>query len=314
MEPSLAMANCQCEDFSFEISSGNPLHPFWAFNSTVIPDGNLNFAEQIWSNLYAGRNEALVTGVLSFVLHELVYFGRCIPFMIADYIPSFKKYKLQQDKPNTPEIQWKCFKGVLFGHFFVELPLISLFHPTATLFGMQITQVPFPHWQTMAMQIAFFFVFEDTFHYWFHRLLHYGPFYKHIHKQHHEYAAPFGLCAEYAHPVEVLILGTGTIGGPLLWVMATGNLHIITVYIWITLRLLQAIDAHSGYDFPWSLRHFLPFWSGAEHHDYHHMAFVNNYSTSFRWWDAMMGTDKKYRAYRSRQKKEREAQDTKKSN
>jgi methylsterol monooxygenase len=53
-------------------------------------------------------------------------------------------------------------------------------------------------------------------------------------------------------------------------------------------------------DFPWSLQHILPFWSGADHHDFHHMAFVNNYSTSFRWLDRMFGTDDKYREYRKR--------------
>jgi methylsterol monooxygenase len=30
------------------------------------------------------------------------------------------------------------------------------------------------------------------------------------------------------------------------------------------------------------------------------MAFVNNFSTSFRWWDRILGTDKKYQAYRDR--------------
>jgi len=53
-------------------------------------------------------------------------------------------------------------------------------------------------------------------------------------------------------------------------------------------------------DFPWSLHNILPFWSGAEHHDFHHMAFTNNYSTSFRWWDFICGTDDKYRAYRAK--------------
>jgi methylsterol monooxygenase len=66
-------------------------------------------------------------------------------------------------------------------------------------------------------------------------------------------------------------------------------------------RLFQAIDAHSGYDFPWSLNKFIPFWAGADHHDFHHQAFVNNFSTSFRWWDWSLGTDTRYRAFRKRQ-------------
>ena len=104
------------------------------------------------------------------------------------------------------------------------------------------------------------FVLEDTWHYWFHRGLHYGVFYKYIHKQHHRYAAPFGLAAEYAHPVEVALLGLGTVGIPIVWCLITGNLHLFTVSIWIILRLFQAVDAHSGYEFPWSLHNFLPFW------------------------------------------------------
>jgi methylsterol monooxygenase len=80
-----------------------------------------------------------------------------------------------------------------------------------------------------------------------HQLLHTPLLYKHIHKLHHKYSAPFGLAAEYAHPLEVMILGTGTICGPLLYCWFKPNLHIVTVYIWISLRLFQAIDAHSGY-------------------------------------------------------------------
>ena len=153
-----------------------------------------------------------------------------------------------------------------------------------------------------------------------HQALHTGLLYKYIHKIHHKYSAPFGLAAEYAHPAEVLILGTGTITGPILYTAFARDLHIFSVYIWIVLRLFQAVDAHSGYgrligtwsvepgtndkwtDFPWSLQHILPFWSGAEHHDFHHMAFTNNYSTSFRWWDWAFGTDTKYREYRKKVK------------
>jgi len=164
------------------------------------------------------------------------------------------------------------------------------FHPMAQFFGLA-TGVPFPSLLTMAYQIAIFFILEDTWHYWYHRALHWGPLYKNIHKIHHQYSAPFGLAAEYASPIEVMILGLGTVGTPILWCAITGDLHILTMYVWIILRLFQAIDAHSGYEFPWSLHHFLPFWAGADHHDTHHERFIGNYSSSFRWWDHLLDTE-----------------------
>ena len=43
----------------------------------------------------------------------------------------------------------------------------------AEALGMSTYQLPFPSWKTMIPQIAFFFFFEDFFHYWgwlsFHR-------------------------------------------------------------------------------------------------------------------------------------------------
>ena len=88
-----------------------------------------------------------------------------------------------------------------------------------------------------------------------------------------------------------MVLGAGTVMVPIVWCLVTGNLHVVTMYLWITARLFQAIDAHSGYEFPWSLHHILPFWAGAEHHDVHHERFIGNYASSFRWWDYMMDTE-----------------------
>ncbi|KAH3672682.1 hypothetical protein WICMUC_004200 [Wickerhamomyces mucosus] len=86
-------------------------------------------------------------------------------------------------------------------------------------------------------------------------------------------------------------LGFGTVGFPIIFVYFTGNLHLFTLCVWITLRLFQAVDSHSGYEFPWSLNNFLPFWSGAEHHDLHHHYFIGNYASSFRWWDYFLDTE-----------------------
>ncbi|KAI0739612.1 C-4 methyl sterol oxidase [Daedaleopsis nitida] len=281
-------------------TSVNPTaHQLYA--NADIDFSKLNWLETQWAAWYLWiDNPIIATGLMSFLIHEIVYFGRSIPWIIIDAIPYFRKWKLQPNKVPTPQEQWECTKQVLFSHFMVELPVIWLFHPVAEYFGLSTWQVPFPPWQKMAAQIALFFVQEDILHYVLHRMLHWGPLYKHIHKIHHKYSAPFGLAAEYAHPAEVMILGFGTVVGPIAYCAFSHDLHIFTMYLWIVLRLFQAIDAHSGYDFPWSLRHIIPFWSGAEHHDFHHMAFVNNYSTSFRWCDYLLGTDDKYREYRKR--------------
>ena len=116
---------------------------------------------------------------------QTVYFGRCLPWIIIDMIPFFRRWKLQPGKLPTPQEQWECTKGVLFSHFTVEAPAVSvsmlvgrlaridglifskilLFYPVAESVGMSTWQVPFPTWQTMLPQLAFFFVFEDMFHY-----------------------------------------------------------------------------------------------------------------------------------------------------
>ncbi|KAK0111384.1 C-4 sterol methyl oxidase [Cadophora gregata] len=264
---------------------------FGIYNELSKYNVHLNIFERLWASWYAYmQNDVLATGIMSFVMHEAVYFGRSLPWIIIDRISYFNKWKLQGQKIPTVKEQWACTKLVLLSHFTVELPQIWLFHPMAVSCGMD-TGVPFPSWQTICIQIAIFFVLEDTWHYWMHRLFHFGFFYKNIHKIHHQYSAPFGLAAEYASPIETMVLGAGTVVVPIVFCLITGNFHVLTMYLWIAARLFQAIDAHSGYDFPWSLHHIIPFWAGAEHHDVHHERFIGNYASSFRWWDYLMDTE-----------------------
>ena len=42
---------------------------------------------------------------------------------------------------------------------------IWLFHPIAEGLGMSTWHVPFPAWKDIAFQVAFFFVYEDMFHF-----------------------------------------------------------------------------------------------------------------------------------------------------
>lgn len=256
---------------------------------------SLNLPEKLWLSWYKSiGNDTLATGLLFFLTHEIFYFGRCIPWFIIDRIPYFRKWKIQPTKLPSDAEQWECFKAVLKLHFVVEVLPIWGFHPLCSSLNISIL-VPFPTWQVIAAQVAFFFVCEDMWHYGAHRVFHIGWFYKNIHKQHHRYAAPFGFAAEYAHPAEVLILGIGTIGFPILYAYFSQDvlpeLHLFTIMLWIILRLMQAVDSHSGYDFPWSLHHILPFWAGAAHHDLHHHYFVGNYASSFSYLDYLFDTE-----------------------
>ncbi|CDK24297.1 unnamed protein product [Kuraishia capsulata CBS 1993] len=263
----------------------------------------LNFLEQMWAAWYAYMgNDTLATGLLFFLTHELMYFGRCLPWYIIGKISFFNRWKIQPSYIPSDKEQWECLKSVLKSHFLVEALPIWTFHPLCVKLGISVA-VPFPRITTMALQWALFFVLEDCWHYWAHRLFHYGPFYKLIHKQHHRYAAPFGLTAEYAHPIEVMSLGFGTVGFPIIYAYITGDLHLFTVTLWVVMRLFQAVDAHSGYEFPWSLHHFVPFWAGSDHHDLHHHYFIGNYASSFRWWDYTLDTEAGPEAKKDRERR-----------
>ncbi|KAL2523730.1 Methylsterol monooxygenase 2-2 [Abeliophyllum distichum] len=148
--------------------------------------------------------------------------------------------------------------------------------------GMR-SSLPLPSWKVVSTQILFYFILEDFIFYWGHRILHTKWLYKHVHSVHHEYATPFGLTSEYAHPAEILFLGFATIVGPAI----TGS-HLITLCLWMVLRVLETVEAHCGYHFPLSLSNFLPLYGGADFHDYHHRLLYTksgNYSSTFVYMD-----------------------------
>jgi sterol desaturase/sphingolipid hydroxylase (fatty acid hydroxylase superfamily) len=99
----------------------------------------------------------------------------------------------------------------------------------------------------------------------------------------------------YAHPFEV------TIGNvfPLMFstMILKHRMHAITLVAWTVMRLIETKDAHSGYEFPFSMFRAIPFTSGAPFHNYHHLKNIGNYAT-FTWvWDYIFGTSKQYDEY-----------------
>eukprot|EP00761_Pharyngomonas_kirbyi_P012448 gb/GECH01012475.1/.p1 GENE.gb/GECH01012475.1/~~gb/GECH01012475.1/.p1 ORF type:complete len:264 (+),score=20.11 gb/GECH01012475.1/:1-792(+) len=245
-----------------------------------------------WDYLTDTYSESMLSSVGTFIVHESIYFGIYGFYFLADFIPSLRKYKIQEDKENTGPLQWKCLRVLLFNHLVIQMPMILFaLESFIRITGMTVTG-PLPSAGSLVAQMMLYLVVEDFYFYWIHRLLHHGAWYKHVHKMHHEYAAPFGMAAEYAHPIETMFLGIGTILGPLLTCQ-----HLFTLWLWLLVRLAETIEVHCGYDFPWSPNRFLPFYGGARFHDWHHERNVGNFASTFTVWDWAFGTDKHYRRY-----------------
>jgi hypothetical protein len=79
---------------------------YWAqFEEISKYNVQLNYAEKMWAAWYAYmQNDVLATGIMSFVMHELVYFGRSLPWIIADRVPWLNKYKIQNVRLPAPPI------------------------------------------------------------------------------------------------------------------------------------------------------------------------------------------------------------------
>ncbi|KAJ3679759.1 hypothetical protein LUZ60_017770 [Juncus effusus] len=215
-------------------------------------------------------------------------------------------YKIQRNVNLKSASVFQCYKNVVYVFLLAVWPLQAISYPMIKLVGIR-TSLPLPSLGEMAAQLAVYFLIEDYFNYWIHRLLHSKWGYEKIHKVHHEFSAPIGFAAPYAHWAEVLILGIPSFLGP-----AIAPCHMITFWLWFVLRQVEAIDTHSGYDFPLNLTKCIPFYGGADYHDYHHYIggqSQSNFASVFTYCDYIYGTDKGYRYHKAHLAKLKELKD-----
>jgi methylsterol monooxygenase len=77
--------------------------------------------EHVWRSMEQRYDGYHIATYGTFLLHEICYFGLCFPGFMIQFIPSLKKYKIQQDVPDSLDQQWKCLQRLLFYHFFVHV-------------------------------------------------------------------------------------------------------------------------------------------------------------------------------------------------
>ncbi|KAI4311675.1 hypothetical protein MLD38_036552 [Melastoma candidum] len=220
-----------------------------------------------------------------------------LPLLFAELsrISGFERHKIQPKVRLSLQEMLRCYRDVLRMFFLVIGPLQLVSYPSIKFIGIR-TGLPLPSaWEVM-IQLAVYFVIEDYTNYWIHRFLHCKWGYEKIHSVHHEFTAPIGFAAPYAHWAEVLILGIPSFLGP---AIVPG--HMITFWLWIALRQIEAIETHTGYDLPWTPTKYIPFYGGAKYHDYHHYVggqSQSNFASVFTYCDFIYGTDKGYQYHK----------------
>jgi sterol desaturase/sphingolipid hydroxylase (fatty acid hydroxylase superfamily) len=116
--------------------------------------------------------------------------------------------------------------------------------------------------------------------YYIHRTLHVSYLYKNIHSIHHQWKAPHGFCALYAHMFEFIFCNLlSFMSGPLILSYFSISIPINFYYFWVVIATINTVNAHSP------IKYFIPTWSKLGTNDFltynmhyaHHLFVINNY-------------------------------------
>lgn len=263
---------------------------------------DLTFWERLWWNQTHNVSDYTLY-CLNIVFLFLIFSVAPLPYVLLDVwkVRSAEKYKVQPGVHNESAETWRCYKVVMWSFFTIVGPLQLCSFPAVQFINIRFG-LPLPTLTEAFLQLAMYVIVEDFGNYWLHRWMHQGWWYDNVHHVHHEFQTPMSFAAPYAHWAEIVILGLPTFAGP---AMAPG--HIVTFWIWIAMRQLEALETHSGYDFPWNPTRFIPFYGGSEYHDYHHFVggkSQSNFASVFTYCDTVYGTNKGYRYMKDAHRKE----------
>ncbi|KXZ52174.1 hypothetical protein GPECTOR_10g803 [Gonium pectorale] len=139
---------------------------------------------------------------------------------------------------------------------------------------------------------------HDGWFYWTHRMLHWGPLYRHVHYIHHKSKAPSAFTGYSFHVIEAVIVFANEVLVCFLFPIHMGLHRVYHLY-----TTLIHEGGHVGYE----LAPFIPTLAGTvmlaargvspcaalntvQHHDLHHRFPTRHFSLYFTHWDRVCGT------------------------
>ncbi|XP_048875055.1 cholesterol 25-hydroxylase-like protein 2 [Brienomyrus brachyistius] len=244
----------------------------------------------IWDYLRTNHKEMLRSPLFPIVVSVSTYFITCLFYTTLDglstLVPALNRYRIHPDQPIKLSGVLKAVMLTLYNHLVFVFPASVAqwyWRPPLPLEERAPTALEF----TLGI-LGCILLFDFQYYLW--HLAHHRSqwLYVTFHAIHHEYSKPFCWVTQYMSAWELASVGFWTTVDPVLL-----HCHHLTSTVFMVFNIWISVDAHSGYDFPWSLQNLIPFglWGGSVKHDAHHRCPTTHFQPYFSHWDWLCGTN-----------------------
>jgi len=233
--------------------------------------------------------------ILAFILFFAVIIGRYLLmaglFYGAFYIwfpGKWHKRKLV-NKPFKPgqlkkEVRWSTLTAVIFA--LTGVITLWLWQNGHTEVYTYIVRYG---WWYLPVSLVLSILIQESYYYWIHRLMHYPPIFRIVHKVHHDSNITSPFTAFSFHPLEGILQA---IILPLTLIVLP--MHPYVILLQLTLMTFSSVINHLNIEiYPDNFhKHAIGKWIiGATHHSLHHRQFKYNFGLYFTFWDKLTKTE-----------------------
>ncbi|KAM3571827.1 hypothetical protein VYU27_006164 [Nannochloropsis oceanica] len=264
----------------------------------LLYDDWIGWAAAVLSRLATEHGDLVTFLTVGTLVHESVFIGSNLLYTLLASIPSCRqRWKIQPKADPPKKLVFMALVHIYIFRVLVQLPSTAAYFYIWKRCGGSMHMHP-PSAFTCCWQVLTCALSTEVMFYSSHRLFHHPILYKNLHKRHHEFKTPVGVSSEYANVVEDLVVNLpSTLLPPVVM-----GVHPLVLFLWLGLRILETVDAHSGMALPWSPFHLLPCFAGPLFHDYHHSATTKGAYGVLGLMDFLLGTDKDFKEHMRRRK------------